>query len=785
MALWCSIVVGARSAAASDVVPPVALSTPAPSLRGGPATPHRVWLELTIDAQGNVSAAHLEGSELSLDEQRVVVDTALRWRFVPASVDGVARASRIRILVEVRQSPAVVESAPGATADEPAEPAVGASSLAAPPRHEHDVPVVSILVQGRARPLTSGALRRDRRLLEATPHRSGSELLETLPGMFLTQHGGEGKAHQIFYRGFDAVHGQDLEVQVGGVPINEVSNIHGQGYLDLHFVVPELVESLEIQPGPFSVRQGDFAIAGSARYRLGAPVTGLTTKAGFGSFGRRRVFVSYRPDGRPASDFVAVEVLDADGPGERRGVRRVSSWSQVTGWIDERTSFRALLGYHAGAFESPGVLRLDQVDAGQVGRFSSYDLGQGGHSARALYAGDVVWHGDSQRTRLTPFVMARSLDLSYNYTGALQHSSTDHTTQRHQATTLGASVVHERRMPLLSSRDELELGVSMRHDGIAQSQVMGGEGQRLADADISVQQLGAFAGAELHGIPRTVVRTGLRADALWFTTNDRLVQVVREASGTHLGPKLAIDVALASSWHVQLAAARGFRSPQARSLGDGESTPFTRVSAAELGTQLELSRSLSASVAAYASWLEDDLVFDETTSRNEAAPSSRRGGLSVDVTATTRELVSSCGGSAMSSVFTTSDGRFERGQQVPYVPRLVARCDLGLRHQLALLGGRPVHVGAGVSEQLVWQRPLPYGETDPGFVLTDLSLWLRFASFELRLDIENAFDATWNDSVFVYPSRFEQAPASALPRRHVTTGAPRTAMFTASMYGWR
>ena len=79
-------------------------------------------------------------------------------------------------------------------------------------------------------------------MLRAAPHRTGSDLLLTVPGVFVTQHSGEGKAHQIFFRGFDAIHGQDIEFWVAGAPVNEVSNLHGQGYADLHFVIPEVVK---------------------------------------------------------------------------------------------------------------------------------------------------------------------------------------------------------------------------------------------------------------------------------------------------------------------------------------------------------------------------------------------------------------------------------------------------------------------------------------------------------------------------------------------------------------
>src|SRR5688572_310593 len=158
-----------------------------------------------------------------------------------------------------------------ARAQEQAEPEAGAGAEP-----------LEIVVIGEPPVRSAGEARIDRDVLEAAPARSGSDLLRRVPGMFVSQHSGEGKGHQLFFRGFDAVHGQDLEVSVGGVPVNEVSNVHGQGYADLHFVIPEVVHRIEARPGALRADQGDFAVAGSVLYDLGYDQAGVTVSAGLG-----------------------------------------------------------------------------------------------------------------------------------------------------------------------------------------------------------------------------------------------------------------------------------------------------------------------------------------------------------------------------------------------------------------------------------------------------------------------------------------------------------------------
>ena len=134
--------------------------------------------------------------------------------------------------------------------------------------HRHE----TIEIEDTASPVdtpTTGVRAVGRRDLELTPKKNTDDLLRLVPGLYTSQHGSEGKAQQFFLRGFDAIHGSDLAIRVGGIPINEMSNIHGQGYADLGFVIPETVSGLVARKGPFDLEQGWFATAGSVDFELG------------------------------------------------------------------------------------------------------------------------------------------------------------------------------------------------------------------------------------------------------------------------------------------------------------------------------------------------------------------------------------------------------------------------------------------------------------------------------------------------------------------------------------
>ena len=84
------------------------------------------------------------------------------------------------------------------------------------------------------------------------------EVVENIPGVIVTQHSGSGKANQYFLRGFNLDHGTDLAISVDGVPVNMTSHAHGQGYADLNFLIPELVQRVDFKKGPYYADVGEF-----------------------------------------------------------------------------------------------------------------------------------------------------------------------------------------------------------------------------------------------------------------------------------------------------------------------------------------------------------------------------------------------------------------------------------------------------------------------------------------------------------------------------------------------
>ena len=820
LALVFMVALGGSPALAHDVVPPRIVSQPPAEWPGGRVGEHDVVVPVTLDvlADGSVAQVRID-ARINPEFDGAAIAAAKRWKYEPATrqnqplptrirevvrfVSGAPRAPGLALpggAVKAGQAPGISPGTVKAGQDPRTSPKTappGAASPAQPgaPGETADPatkPPIAVTVEGTQPPRSASETVRDRVALRAAPHRTASDLLSVVPGVFVTQHSGEGKAHQIFLRGFDAVHGQDVELWVAGAPVNEVSNVHGQGYADLHFIMPEVVDELHATPGTFDPRQGDFAVAGTVRYALGYDEPGVTAKGSLGTFGARRLFLAYHPQSQPDETFAAFETYSTDGFGPGRAASHNSLIGQATYEFAAGISARLMASTYAGRFGSAGVLRLSDIQSGAVDPFDSYDTKQGGYSSRSQIVLEIRRDSEDSRLAFAPFFIARSLRLRSNFTGFLTDPvNGDSLQQLNDALTVGATGYYRRKLPIFSDRDTVEAGIFARNDWIEQSQrrlstVDDHVTANLVDAKVRATDVAGYADASLHPLRRLTVRGGLRVDGLSYATENQLEESggqARAALGTHFGGKGTVDVLVAPGLRALASIGQGFRSPQARSLGEGETAPFTEVLSFELGLRYGREK-LEAHAAGFYTTLSEDLVFDEATSRNETVPSTARAGFALDFTARPTPWLSNTSSLTYTrAAFTASDARFAEGDLLPYAPQLVARTDLSVTPTLMRIGSRKLegHLGLGIT--FLHGRPLPFGELGRDILLADASAAVRFDRVEIGAEVYNLLDARHYDGEFVYASAFDRGASAALvPARHVTVGAPISALFSLSIF---
>lgn len=628
-------------------------------------------------------------------------------------------------------------------------------------------------------------------VIQAAPRTGAVDLLRLVPGLVASQHSGEGKAHQLFLRGFDAVHGQDVELNVAGLPVNEVSHIHALGYADVNWLIADAVREVKVTEGSYRAWQGDFAVAGTVRYELGLEEQGVTVAGSVGSFGRARLFAGVRPFESPET-FAALELVRGDGFGPQRAFGRASVLGQVVVPF-EKAKVRAVIGSAVGRFDSPGVVREDTFVSGRAGFFDAFGANQGGSSSRHQLLLGLDLLGDG-KTSVEVYGVLSDLRLKNNFTGFVASATGDGLEQTQGDGLVGARVEHHRHFDLFGLPLSLDLGLGGRRDDINQSQ----RGYRDVDSVATVElirarilQSAANAWTEASIAPggwRFML--GGRADAIGFEVfdehpgarpNTRILDTtlpsVRKASfGVHWGLKAGAERQLGEHVRAYVNYGDGFRSPQARSLADGETAPFVHVRGAEVGASVDFSR-LSTKLALFGSTVANDFFFDHVSGTTLSLGPSLRGGASLVVTAKPLEgwLVSGSFTAATARVTTT-------GALLPYFAPLVGRLDTGYTRSVELAGQRFTgRVGAGFT--FIGSRPLPFNDFSRPVFLTDARASLRWKALEAVLDVQNLFDSRWRDGEFTYVSSWDTSQAQSLvPARHFTAGSPRALFFTLEVH---
>ncbi|MCC6609698.1 MAG: TonB-dependent receptor [Burkholderiales bacterium] len=307
------------------------------------------------------------------------------------------------------------------------------------------------------------------RRFEVRPLLRTGEMIEVIPGVIATQHSGGGKANQYFARGFNLDHGTDFRFTLDGVQINFTTHAHGQGFTDLNFIIPELVERIDYRMGTYAAQDGDFAVAGAADFRLYRKLPADIAQVGAGSDGYYRTLLAGSPQVGPDSRSLlyGIEYYHDDGPWvSPDGFRRINAIVGVAdGTRDEGWSGTAM--FYTGQWHASDQIPARAVSDGRLCRFCTVDDTTGGRTRRYSVAGNWARTGASTVTRANAYALGYQLDLWSNFTYFLEDPAHgDQFEQRDRRTTYGGQVSHLMLGSLGGREMQNEVGVQVRYDDI-------------------------------------------------------------------------------------------------------------------------------------------------------------------------------------------------------------------------------------------------------------------------------------------------------------------------------
>jgi iron complex outermembrane receptor protein len=592
----------------AEPLAPVVASFPA----GEPPREVQVTLQVVVDAAGGVESA-VEISRLPRDAPDAFVAAATyavkASRFTPSSRDGRPIRSRIEYVVAF-QAPAAPAALPPDSSAVPSIPPAAPVPAAPPPAVAN---VTNVQVRGIAwsSPRGLGDVRVDRETLTASPRQQTSEMLSAAPGFFVDHEDGEGLGNDVYLRGFDLDNGSGIEMKVGEIPINVPMHIHGQGYADVNFIIPEVVRSIRVLEGPYDPRQGDSAIVGSALFDLAVPERGYQLKTTYGSFDQSRIVGIVAPREVNDETFAAFSLRETHGFGQDRASKSASVNGQYGVDLTDHDHLRVLATAYASSASLPGVVRQDDVDAGRIDYYGAYPYfnsyfpthctsasctqpAQGVESARVIVGAELDHAtGSDAGFEIAPWVMWTNFLSRQNFTGDLNSSNLqpdlaslgDLWQLANVETAWGATARFHMAPVHIGSSVEIvmEPGVSMRAGHTDQSKDLVDPAD-LAPWDyrenyaLNTVDLAGYADLDVRLWKALRISGGARADFLDVSIVNNLAGVAppipagalqgsaTTVAGVAPGPRVSVAYEAAPELTPVISAGEGFRSLDAGSL---------------------------------------------------------------------------------------------------------------------------------------------------------------------------------------------------------------------------
>lgn len=619
-------------------------------------------------------------------------------------------------------------------------------------------------------------------LLRSRPALRPGEILEFVPGVIVTQHTGDGKANQYFLRGFNLDHGTDFATSVNGMPTNLPTHAHGQGYSDLNFLIPELVQRVEYRKGPYYAKGGDFSLAGAAdiAYRTGFDRPFLDVGIGQRGF-RRHVAGGSTDVGSGRTLLGAFEVMGHDGPWVvPQGLKRHNGVVTLSGVGDSSSWQLSFMGYQA-KWTATDQVPERLLNAPGFNRYGSLDPTAGGDTSRHSVSGQ--WsHNDAQGGvwRAQAYVVRYAMDLYSNFTYALERPAAgDQFAQKDARTVWGGQFSYAMSHGLFERIARSELGLQWRTDK-ARVGLYDSVARRITEVvredDVQQTLVGVYAQNVLEWTPWLRTIAGVRVDhkraqvdALSLTVNGGTAQ------DSKASPKLSLILGPWRKSEFFVNAGTGFHSNDARGATirldprSGESAQRVPLlvagRGAELGFRTEAIPGLQSSLALWGLKLESELVYVGDAGATEASRASSRRGVEFNNRYTPVQWL------LIDADFAWSRGRFDNGDRIPNAVDRVASMAVTLRdlaHWTTSLQWRYLGSGPLVEDNSVRSRPSSTLNTR---ITRGLPGWGR--QTDITLDIFNLTNRRVNDIQYFYESRLPGDPAPVADR-HVHPAEPRT-----------
>ena len=610
--------------------------------------------------------------------------------------------------------------------------------------------------------------------IQTNPVSSSQDILRTVPGLFIGQHAGGGKAEQLFLRGFDIDHGTDVAITVDGLPVNMVSHAHGQGYADLHFVIPETMDKVDFGKGPYYQNKGNFNTAGYVNFMTKNSLENSSIKLEAGQFDTFRMLGMFNVlKSNSQNAYVATEYVASDGPFESpQHFNRINIFGKYTGYTPNNDKIGVTLSHFTSGWDASGQIPQRSVDNGTISRFGAIDDTEGGHTSRTNLLFNYNKNIDEKTTlKNSAYVSQYNFELYSNFTFFLENPiEGDQIRQKETRTLMGVQSDYKKEFSTATFSGNWQAGIGLRND-----QSNDNELSKTANRKETLEQVkfGAINETNLSGYFGATINTGkwtinpaVRTDYFNFQYQDNLQQQyqTQAASQAIVSPKLNILYTPSPEVQLFVKTGKGFHSNDTRVVVTQQTRETLPAAYGfDVGYVWKPSSNMFLSMAYWHLYLAQEFVYVGDAGIVEPSGKTTRQGIDLSY----RYQPTSWLFWNIDANYTHARATEEPAAEnfIPLAPDFTLTSGLNVIHKSGVYGGLQVrHLD---------DRPANEDNSivAKGYTIADLNLGYTYKNMRFGVQIQNILDSEWNETQFATTSQLQNeiAPVEEI---HFTPGTP-------------
>ncbi|MBD1365071.1 TonB-dependent receptor plug domain-containing protein [Mucilaginibacter sp. ZT4R22] len=610
--------------------------------------------------------------------------------------------------------------------------------------------------------------------VQTNPVNSSQELLRRVPGLFIGQHAGGGKAEQLFLRGFDLDHGTDINITVDDMPVNMVSHGHGQGYADLHFVIPETVGQVDFDKGPYHAAKGNLATAGYVAFSTKDRLDNSSVTFETGKFNTYKTLGLFNLlNTKKQAAYVAVDYLRTDNYFEApQDFTRLNLFGKYTLNFANADKLTVSASYFNSKWDASGQIPQRAVDEGLITRFGAIDSKEGGETSRSnvnlhynKYFNSSTW------LKSSAFYSRYNFELYSNFTFFLNDPvNGDQIRQKENRNIAGFESVLNKVYRLANTDITIQAGTGLRYDDVNNIELSHTANrsttlQNMMLGDVNETNTYGFLNTEIE-MGKLMINPALRFDHLNFKYADHLLAGSPAASDGKaiLSPKLNFLYNQSKDLQFFLKLGKGFHSNDTRVVVAQQGYKILPAAyGADLGTTWKPAPRLILNAALWYLYLQQEFVYVGDEGVVEPSGRTARKGIDLGLRYQLTNWLFLNGDATYTHARALDEAKGE--DYIPLAPRFTFTGGLSVK-QLGKFSG-------SIRSRYLASRPANEDNsiTAKSYFITDANVNYTWKRFTFGIVTENIFNTAWNETQFATTSRL-QNEAAPVTEIHFTPGTP-------------